>query len=575
MRFISQKYIPGVHFLVVFLVFGLFSAEKVLGATSAPVVYAEASASYHSLLQSESRMQRRDQWTAVIRKFKAIPRGFPSTREAYKATFTIGDLYQRLYAISRRDKDLDRSLEYYRKTIEDFKSDRLSDDALLRQGEIYFSRGKYAAALEAFQAIPRKFPQGDVVAQAKKRISETRLRVHSETRSRVQTRLAVSKPVSNTIILKKIDYTTGSDSVRVVAYASHPVSFSQGRLSNPDRVYFDFERTQLGADAKREFKVESRFLKGIRLSQFDARNSRLVFDLNAVGNLKVGAWQEGSRLIIELRDENPRVAKAVSMKPVDPGHPSVPAIPVVRKKVQTPRKVLKKAATKSEAPLIVVDAGHGGKDIGARGRRGLLEKEVNLAIALRLKDILKFRHKYRVILTRKDDTFISLEGRGKIANKKNAGIFVSIHANAAKRRGAHGIETYYLGIGKSEQAQETAARENGALVKSVKDDQVQQILASLISTTKINDSSRLASRIQDRLYRSMKKKYSGVKNLGVKEGPFFVLHDTNMASVLVEVGFLTNTREESRLKQSAYLDRLANSIAQGIAEYIRERGPMI
>ncbi|MCH8156215.1 MAG: N-acetylmuramoyl-L-alanine amidase [Nitrospinae bacterium] len=108
-----------------------------------------------------------------------------------------------------------------------------------------------------------------------------------------------------------------------------------------------------------------------------------------------------------------------------------------------------------------------------------------------------------------------------------------------------------------------------------KDDQVQQILASLISTTKINDSSRLASRIQDRLYRSMKKKYSGVKNLGVKEGPFFVLHDTNMASVLVEVGFLTNTREESRLKQSAYLDRLANSIAQGIAEYIRERGPMI
>ncbi|HAX47077.1 MAG TPA: hypothetical protein DCX78_09680, partial [Nitrospina sp.] len=157
----------------------------------------------------------------------------------------------------------------------------------------------------------------------------------------------------------------------------------------------------------------------------------------------------------------------------------------------------------------------------------------------------------------------------------DADVFVSVHANAAQRHGAHGIETYYLGTGHTEEAKETAARENGELVKSVKDGQVQEILASLISTTKMNDSSRLASSIQDKLYQSMRKKYSGIKDLGVKEGPFFVLHDTNMASVLVEVGFVTNKKEEKRLKQSLYLDRLALSIAKGIAEFIEERDPMI
>jgi len=157
----------------------------------------------------------------------------------------------------------------------------------------------------------------------------------------------------------------------------------------------------------------------------------------------------------------------------------------------------------------------------------------------------------------------------------NADVFISVHANAAPRRGAHGIETYYLGSGHSEEAKATAARENGKLVKSVKDDQTQEILASMISTTKINKSSRLASSIQNQLYQSMRKKYSGIKNLGVKEGPFFVLHDTNMASILVEVGFVTNLREESRLKQSSYLDRLASSIAKGIAKFVQDFDPMI
>ena len=178
-------------------------------------------------------------------------------------------------------------------------------------------------------------------------------------------------------------------------------------------------------------------------------------------------------------------------------------------------------------------------------------------------------------MTRKNDTFIPLKERSAIANNRNADLFVSIHANAAKRKSAHGIETYFLGTSNNDRALATAARENGELVHSVKDDQVQEILASLITTTKINDSSRLAGRVQDNLYKSSKKKYRGLKNLGVKEGPFYVLHGADMPSILVEVGFLTNPKESRMLSKPAYLYRLASSIAEGIHKYLLDKDPTI
>ena len=185
------------------------------------------------------------------------------------------------------------------------------------------------------------------------------------------------------------------------------------------------------------------------------------------------------------------------------------------------------------------------------------------------------RYKYRVVMTRKDDTFIPLKDRSKISNRRNADLFVSIHANAAKRKSAHGIETYFLGTSNNKQALATAARENGDLVKSVNDDQVQQILASLITTTKINDSSRLAGRVQENLYKTSKKTNHNVKNLGVKEGPFYVLHGADMPSILVEVGFLTNPKEAKMLAKPEYLYKLASSIAEGIHKYMKDKGPSI
>lgn len=603
MRFFLQKFFFANLLLWLFLSVQLISGGIVFAASSpASIDYEKARTSYQSFFKSKKGMDRRDRWISIIKKFESVYKNHFPSNEAYKAIFTTGDLYEQLFSISRRDKDLDAALEAYQKTVKEFKPDRLTDDALYRQGEIFFSRGKYVAALNSFEKVSTLIPKGDVAAKARSRISNVRPFVPKgdlvkqvslkETKNTSYSKENSSLTGGKKLILKKIDYKVGSDSFRVVVYTSEAVTFSQGRLSKPERVYINFKETQLADSVAKEIKIGSRFLKGLRLSQLDKENTRLVVDLNESNNLKIGVWSEGHKLFVELSNKKTPDVKVASKSKIPftkkiASKPKIPSTKAVNfdKKVKhnkEPRKVAVKVSKKrsfpvvnKKLPLIVIDAGHGGNDLGAKGYRGIQEKNVNLAIALRLKDILTSRYKYRVILTRGDDTFIPLPGRGKIANDNNADVFVSVHANAAPRRAAHGIETYYLGQGHSEEAKATAARENGKLVKSVKDDETQEILASMISTTKINQSSRLAGNIQNQLYQSMRKKYSGVKNLGVKEGPFFVLHDTNMASVLVEVGFVTNLREESRLKQSSYLDRLASSIAKGVSKFVQDSDPMI
>jgi len=587
MRLFFQKSLIIGYLSSFFLLVCLFSGKVVFGSSSpASIDYEKARASYHSLIQSTKRMQMRDQWIPVIQQFELIYNKYSPSREAYKAAFTVGDLYEKLYAVSRRERDIDAAVKFYQKTVKEFKKAELTDDALFRQGKIFFSQKRYNAAINSFETILNVVPDGDIAVKAKGRIENVKLLLVKQALLKKTNHIASLKISSNLnndkkLTLNKIDYTVGVDSVQVVVHISKAVSFTQRRISNPERVYFNFKDTQISSNVARNIKIGSPFLKGLRLSELDKKNTRLVFDLSKTNNLKIGVWPEGSKLLVELSNKNLPVPKVASKSKVSTIPNILKVNKTVKNKVTIGKKIVKVSPKRSspvgnkKVPLIVVDAGHGGKDYGAKGHSGLKEKEVNLAIALRLKKVLKSRYKYRVILTRKNDTFITLPGRGEIANDNNGDVFVSVHANAAPRRGAHGIETYYLGSGHSEEAKATAARENGKLVRSVNDDQTQEILASMISTTKINKSSRLASNIQRELVHSMRKKYSGVKDLGVKEGPFFVLHDTNMASVLVEVGFVTNSKEERRLKQSAYLDNLASSIAKGIVKFIQSNDPMI
>ena len=171
-----------------------------------------------------------------------------------------------------------------------------------------------------------------------------------------------------------------------------------------------------------------------------------------------------------------------------------------------------------------------------------------------------------VFLTRDKDTFLSLERRTAIANMKKADLFISLHVNAHRDRRIHGLETYFLNMATDERAVMVAARENATSEKNISD--LQTILNDLMLNTKITESSRLAHQVQDGMAGKVKKKYKGIKSLGVKQAPFYVLIGAQMPAILVEVGFLTNSSERKRLLSKKYQERVAEGIYAGINSYI-------
>jgi len=168
-------------------------------------------------------------------------------------------------------------------------------------------------------------------------------------------------------------------------------------------------------------------------------------------------------------------------------------------------------------------------------------------------------------LTRETDIFLAPETRTVIANQKQADLFISIHANASRNRKLSGVETFFLNLSQDPSVVETAARENASSTKSISE--MGGTIQKILQNTKIPESKELAQIIQKNLVESLSEKYSGVNNLGVKGGPFWVLIGAEVPSVLVEISFLSNATEEERLRTSEYRQRIAQGIYQGIIAY--------
>lgn len=217
--------------------------------------------------------------------------------------------------------------------------------------------------------------------------------------------------------------------------------------------------------------------------------------------------------------------------------------------------------------IVVIDPGHGGKDPGAIGPKGLKEKDVVLDISRKLKAYFEKDGRFKVHLTRSKDVYLSLEKRTAIANGTGADLFISIHTNASRKRRARGISSFVLGRKATDrEALELAMRENG--VMKDEDSKVKYILRDLLNNDKENGSLRLAKVINDNIVDRVRAKRRGVVDLGVKRAPFFVLFGAAMPAVLVESSFITNTYEEKLLRQSWYRDLIARSIFTGITNYI-------
>ncbi len=214
---------------------------------------------------------------------------------------------------------------------------------------------------------------------------------------------------------------------------------------------------------------------------------------------------------------------------------------------------------------IVIDAGHGGHDSGTLGVDGLEEKDVVLDVALRLGKLLHERLGAEIIYTRSDDTFIPLETRTAIANKAQADLFLSIHANSSSDPSARGVETYYLNFTSQADALEVAARENAVSDGSIY--QLSDLVKKIALKEKIDESREFASDVETSLFAGLQRGNSGLKNRGVKKAPFVVLIGANMPSILAEISFVTNPRDAEQLRQPEYRQRVAESLYKGVAKY--------
>jgi N-acetylmuramoyl-L-alanine amidase len=229
------------------------------------------------------------------------------------------------------------------------------------------------------------------------------------------------------------------------------------------------------------------------------------------------------------------------------------------------------APSKPRRRVVVVDAGHGGKDPGATGTRGTLEKDVTLATALELARVLRQRGDFDVVLTRGDDTFVPLSERSKKANDLNADLFVSLHCNSTRNHKEKGFEVYSVSETASDpEAEALAAAENAPLAlegKKPDDETAQQILLAMTKTEMINESAPFAALVERELAKRL-----DVPDRGLKQAGFYVLRGTHAPAILVEMAYLSHPNDELELGTRRFQRKVVGGVAAGIADYAKKKG---
>ena len=345
------------------------------------------------------------------------------------------------------------------------------------------------------------------------------------------------------------------DFTRVVLDLQRTVTFTQSRQKNPDRVVIKLQNATLGKAARAKL-TSKEFPDEIAIAQLHPRAVTVSLNLETVSDYRIQPLSRPARLVVDLINRtDDDGSRAADQPPSTPMNAPGAAPPLSRTEVKT----------------IVIDPGHGGKDSGAIGRRGIAEKDITLKVGLRVRDLIATRLAKRVLMTRDKDVFVELEDRAKFANSKDADLFVSIHVNSHPQRSTKGLEVYHFGEASDRRALEVAARENGTPLDETGVGW-QYLVAELLTTKKIEDSLDLAWTTKQAMVSFLDSRYDLVDH-GVKTAPFYVLRFTTMPSILAEIAFISNPSEEQLMQSDTFLSRIAEALFQGIKAYINPHQP--
>jgi N-acetylmuramoyl-L-alanine amidase len=470
------------------------------------------------------------------------------------------------------------------------------------------------AAQRMMRGLRARFPSSSLVARIPEQLA--RLEQSSTGAPPATTVKAVAGPSAPAVVSTAIGPATLTairrevlpDAVRITLSLEHETSFQTERLENPARLAVDLKNTRAVYDLKdARLAFEDDVVRQVRVGRQDGVRIRVVLDLVAPGRYSVYPVYNPYRLVIDFERQGKAGPAPSFVAASGPPRPSASSSPAAGRGASsrdadrsTPAATLKPtAAAPTERPArspaigpapavpgrngrggfsisrqlglgvsrIVIDPGHGGHDPGARVN-GLTEAELVLDVALRLEKLLLAQPEAQVVLTRRTSEFVPLDERTRIANKANADLFLSIHANASTNTAARGIETYFLNFAQDAQSEALAARENAGSSRTMSN--LNDIVKAITLNNKIDESRDFARLVQSALYTGLRKTNKQVKDLGVKQAPFQVLIGASMPSILAEISFITNGGEGKLLKTGKYRDEIAVALFNGILNYQKE-----
>ncbi len=527
--------------------------------------FAEIRRDYKQLIKSSQLQRQRKNWEALIKRFERFEREHPRNPNLEKALFLRARTWDGLSKASGSRGDAKNAVTVYLQLAERYPTSNLADDALYSAGQAAEALlNDQVAAYNYYQQLIRQLPSGDMAAAAKRRLAAL---------PPPPAPMVTSPPAAPVVSaqgssLEKIRYWSGPEYTRVVLDLSAPVLATPRELKgDKPRIYFDLLATRLSAQLQSEVPILNGLVRRVRASRFDEKRVRVVLDLYASSDYKLVTLENPYRIVVDIKGKPTQTAAAKPSEirsAASGGDDSIASI-LDSATDHVPILHVPQQADQGGIRLIVVDAGHGGKDPGAVGPGRVQEKQVTLGLAKVLAERLRKELGVKVLMTRSGDKYLGLRERTAYANQVGADLFISLHANASPSRSAYGIETYFLNLSKNNQAAEVAARENGTSLQDVSN--LEAILFDLMANAKINESSRLAAKIQQAMVTGLKPHYSRIKDLGVRQGPFHVLLGATMPSVLVEAAFISNKREEKRLTSRKYQERVAAAIVEGVKDY--------
>ena len=532
------------------------------------------------------------QVSQVMSSFESIVRRFPASGYADNALWQAASLADAAYQRLNRQEDRDRAMRFYRWLVQEYPSSSFVKQA---NAKIASLGSTTMPTMTPAPVTVTTAPVGPAVAPI---------------------------PSPERATLTSIQRVVLPNTVRVTIELDKEVVYREDRLSGPSRLFFDLRNVQLTpALMDKVLTYGSDVVSKIRVGRHPDNTVRVVLDFEEVTKYSVFTLYSPFRLVIDAERPGSRLASAATTVvpapiPAPPlpasakatPAPSLPAPVVVPVKPvpireETIAPLIPEEAITPSAPVpvpvpaplpsapvispttptanaaggfsiarqlglsvsrIVIDPGHGGRDPGTISK-GLSEAALTLDVALRLEKLLQKELGVEVVLTRRTDVFIPLEERTAIANRQNADLFLSIHANSSRSAGAKGIETYFLSFASSPEAEEVAARENSASEREMH--QLPDIIKAITLNNKLDESRDLANMVQESLVTNLKKTNKDVRSRGVKKAPFVVLIGAQMPSVLAEIAFITNRQELQLLKTSAYKDKIAQALHAAVLRY--------